>query len=160
MALEKTSNNMKGMAGEYFVCAELCKLNILALLTPKNNPLFDVVATNPGGGKSVSIQVKTMGIENKQGWKLGKDILIKKNNSKLYVVLVNLKESEPNDYYVFKYDTLSDRVNEIYTEYLQQAKRDGTPRKDVGFRWMDLKNFTAKEKQLKNSWQEIIRALT
>ena len=160
MALEKTSNNMKGMAGEYFVCAELCKLNILALLTPKNNPLFDVVATNPGGGKSVSIQVKTMGIENKQGWKLGKDILIKKNNSKLYVVLVNLKESEPNDYYVFKYDTLSDRVNEIYTEYLQQAKRDGTPRKDVGFRWMDLKNFTPKERQLKNSWQEIIKALT
>lgn len=151
---------MKGMAGEYFVCAELCKLNILALLTPKNNPLFDVVATNPGGGKSVSIQVKTMGIENKQGWKLGKDILIKKNNSKLYVVLVNLKESEPNDYYVFKYDTLSDRVNEIYTEYLQQAKRDGTPRKDVGFRWMDLKNFTEKEKQCKNSWKEIIKALT
>ena len=58
MALSKTSNNMKGMAGEYFVCAELCKLNILALLTPKNNPLFDVVASNPAGSKSVSIQVK------------------------------------------------------------------------------------------------------
>ena len=112
MGLEKTSNNMKGMAGEYFVCAELCKLNILALLTPKNNPLFDVVATNPGGGKSVSIQVKTMGIENKQGWKLGKDILIKKNNSKLYVVLVNLKESEPNDYYVFKYNYLLQRPDQ------------------------------------------------
>jgi hypothetical protein len=159
MNLVKTSNNMKGMAGEYFVCAELCKQNILALLTPKNNPLFDIVATNPAGGKAVSIQVKAMGIENKQGWKLGKDILVRKNNGRLYVVLVNLKENEPNDYYVFKYDTLSDRINEVYMNYMKQAKRDGSKRKDVGFRWMDLRNFTQKEKKQKNSWRLILQAL-
>ena len=38
------SNNLTGVTGEYFVCAELGKRGILALLTPKNNPLFDVVA--------------------------------------------------------------------------------------------------------------------
>lgn len=151
---------MKGMAGEYFVCAELCKHNILALLTPKNNPLFDVVATDPLGKNSVSIQVKTMGIENKQGWKLGTDIAAKKGNPRLFVVLVNLKDNEPNDYYVFQYDLLSDRVNEIYKDYLSQKKRDGTPRKEVGFRWMDLKNLTEKEVSAKNSWKAIIKALS
>lgn len=159
MKQNKVSNNMKGMAGEYFVCAELCKHNILALLTPKNNPLFDIVATDPRGGRSVSIQVKTMGIENKQGWKLGKDILIKKNNKRLYVVLVNLKENEPNDYYVFHYDELSDRVTNLYQEYLDKPQKDGGRRKDVGFRWMDLKAFTSKERKQRNSWKKITKAL-
>lgn len=32
------SNNLVGTAGEYFVCAELCRIGYVALLTPKNNP--------------------------------------------------------------------------------------------------------------------------
>lgn len=67
----KASNNLVGTAGEYYVCAELCRRGFLALLTPKNNPLFDVVTTNAGRTKAVSIQVKTRSIRNEQGWKLG-----------------------------------------------------------------------------------------
>ena len=37
--------NLTGNAGEYFVCSELSKLNFISLMTPKNNPLFDVIAT-------------------------------------------------------------------------------------------------------------------
>src|SRR2546423_13808926 len=66
----KTTNNLVGTAGEYYVCAELCRHGYLALLTPKNNPLFDVVATNVEGTVSVSIQVKTRSVHNTQGWKL------------------------------------------------------------------------------------------
>ena len=72
--MSKMGNNMTGTAGEYFVCAELCRKNVLALLTPKNNPLFDIIASTPDGKKSVAIQVKTMSIRNEQGWKLGKDL--------------------------------------------------------------------------------------
>lgn len=160
MSLSKTSNNMKGMAGEYSVCAELCKQNILALLTPKNNPLFDVVASDPAGGKSVSIQVKTMGIDNVQGWKLGLDICTKKNNSNLYVVLVNLKDSQPNDFYVFHYDELADRVSQVYERYATTPKRDGSQRKEVKFRWFDLKDFTEEELQRRNRWEKITAALS
>jgi len=32
-----SSNNLVGTAGEYFVCAELCRRGCLALLTPKSN---------------------------------------------------------------------------------------------------------------------------
>ena len=42
-----SKNSMIGNAGEYYVCAELCRRNILALITPKNNPLFDIVASDP-----------------------------------------------------------------------------------------------------------------
>ena len=50
------------------------------VFTPKNNPLFDIIATNEDGSKHVAIQVKTMGLQNEQGWKLSKQIIVKKNN--------------------------------------------------------------------------------
>jgi hypothetical protein len=71
---DRMSNVLVGNAGEYYVCAELCIRGNTALLTPQNNPLFDIVATTPEGDKSVHIQVKTRSVENKQGWKPGKDI--------------------------------------------------------------------------------------
>src|SRR5882762_1985680 len=70
----RIGNTLIGTAGEYYVCAELCRLGYLALLTPKNNPLFDVVVTSPDGRRSVSVQVKTRSEHNKQGWKFGADI--------------------------------------------------------------------------------------
>src|SRR3989442_5656282 len=85
-----SSNNLVGTAGEYYVCAELCMRGYLALLTPKNNPLFDVVATDADGKRAVSIQVKTRSIQNKQGWKLGTDIAKGHASPGLFVVLVNL----------------------------------------------------------------------
>ena len=59
---KSVSNNLVGVAGEYFVCAELCRLGFLALLTPKNNPLYDVVVSNTDGTKTIALQVKTRSI--------------------------------------------------------------------------------------------------
>jgi len=78
--MAKRSNNLVGVTGEYFVCAELGKRGILALLTPKNNPLFDlVVAVSPEASRTVTIQVKTMSERNNQGWRLGIQKAAKRN---------------------------------------------------------------------------------
>src|SRR5688572_4283467 len=45
----KISKNLVGVAGEYYVCAELCRQGILALITPKNNPLIRHRAADPLG---------------------------------------------------------------------------------------------------------------
>ena len=79
--------NLIGAAGEYYVCAELCKQGILAVLTPKNNPLFDIVATAVDGSESVTLQVKTRSIHNKLGWKLGIDITNPNKAKGQFVVL-------------------------------------------------------------------------
>lgn len=147
----KTPNEIIGITGECLVCAELGKKGILGLLTPKNNPLFDVVATSLDGKRSVAIQVKTMSNDNKQGWKLGKDICVKQNNDNLFVVLVNIKENA-NDFYVYEYDVLSERVAEVYNKYISTPKKDGTPRKDVDFRWFDFKEFTSDDYSRINKW--------
>jgi hypothetical protein len=158
--MEKTSsNNLVGIAGEYYVCAELCRRGHLALLTPKNNPIFDVIASTPDGRNTVSIQVKTRSIRNKQGWKLGKDITTKKGNSNLFIVLVNLEKTGLPEFYVYEYDVLADVVEKHYTAYIEQPKRDGTKRKEVGFRWHDIKLFTDDDRSRKDNWEPIEKKL-
>ena len=155
----RSANNLVGTAGEYYVCAELCRLGYLALLTPKNNPLFDVIATTPDGSRFVSIQVKTRSVHNTQGWKLGTDIAKGHAPSGLFVVLVNLEDRGLPEFYVYEYPVLSERVSHVYQAYISKPKRDGTPKKEVGFRWFDEMSFNHDDHSRKNNWQPILNAL-
>ena len=150
--MAKKSNNLVGVTGEYFVCAELGKRGILALLTPKNNPLFDIVAVAPDASKTVTLQVKTMSEHNKEGWKLGTDICQRKHNPNLFTVLVNLKGTEI-DYYIYEYDILSEKVENFYSEYINKPKKDGGQRKDIDFRWWNFKQFKDDDYLRKNNWE-------
>ncbi len=153
------ANNLVGTAGEYYVCAEICRLGYLALLTPKNNPLFDVVVTAPNGTKSVSIQVKTRSDHNKQGWKLGTDITAAQAPAGIFVVLVNLATSGAPEFYIYEYSVLSRRVSDVYAAYMAKPKKDGKPRKEVGFRWFDEVSLVPDDRRRKNNWNPIINAL-
>lgn len=155
----RLTNNLVGTAGEYYVCAELCMQGYLALLTPKNNPLFDVVATTSDGARAVSIQVKTRSVHNEQGWKLGTDISNGQAPAGLFVALVNLKADAAPEYYIYEYPVLAERVTEVYRAYISKPKRDGTPKKEVGFRWFDEISFREDDYSRKNNWQPIINAL-
>ena len=146
------AKNLVGSAGEYYVCAELCRRGILALVTPKNNQLFDILATDAEGRRAISIQVKTMGTSNAQGWKLSAKMTQRKNNPLLFTVLVDMQPDGTNDFYVYEYDTLVDRINELYLVYLSKLKRDGTARKELGFRWFDHKYFSDDDRRRKNNW--------
>src|SRR5206468_2192281 len=110
----RSGNMLVGTAGEYYVCAELCRMGYLALLTPKNNPLFDVVATNIDGTTSVSIQVKTRSAHNKQGWKLNKQVSVTDTPGTPFVVLVNLHEQKPPDFFIYRYSEFASRVREVF----------------------------------------------
>jgi hypothetical protein len=154
------ANNLVGTAGEYYVCAELCRRGFLALLTPKNNPLFDVVATNPDGSTAVSIQVKTRSIHNKQGWKLGGPADPISTPGVPFVVLVNLNEDRLPDFYVYEFASFAARVDEVFRAYIAKPKRTGEARKDPGFRWFDEVNFTDSDRARLNNWLPIVRALS
>jgi hypothetical protein len=155
----RTANNLVGTAGEYYVCAELCRMGFLALLTPKNNPLFDVVATNVDGTTSVSIQVKTRSVDNTQGWKLGNQISPTDTPGVPFIVLVNLHKDRLPDFYVYRYFEFASRVSEVFQNYIAKPKRTGEPRKDPGFRWFDELNFSDADRARMNNWQPIISAL-
>lgn len=131
----------------------------MALLTPKNNPLFDVVATNAAGTTAVSIQVKTRSVQNTQGWKLGAQADASATPGVPFVVLVNLHADKLPDFFVYRYKEFSTRVAEVFAEYISKPKRTGEARKDPGFRWFDEVNFTDSDRDRMNDWQPIINAL-
>ena len=153
------ANNLVGTAGEYYVCSELCRQGYLALLTPKNNPIFDVVVTSPDGSNSVSVQVKTRSAHNKQGWKLGTDITRSNGPAGMFVVLVNLVINGAPEFYIYEYSVLAQRVSAVYMAYISKPKRDGAARKEVGFRWFDEVSFVDDDRQRRNNWSPIIRVL-
>jgi hypothetical protein len=155
----KMANNLVGTAGEYYVCAELCRRGYLALLTPKNNPLFDVVATNAEGTSAISIQVKTRSVGNTQGWKLSTQVGGSETPGVPFIVLVNLHNDRLPDFYIYRYQDFTSRVAEIFQEYIAKPKRTGEARKDPGFRWFDEPNLTDIDRAHMNNWQPIIEAL-
>src|SRR5438132_9120599 len=53
------SRTLSGVAGEYFVAAELSRRGYIASLTLRNTRGIDILASNPDATKSVGIQVKT-----------------------------------------------------------------------------------------------------
>lgn len=153
------SLNLVGAAGEYHVCAELCRRGILAVLTPKNNPIFDVIASSLDGRRSVTLQVKTRSITNDLGWKLGIDVTDPTKQLGQFIVLVNLHAEKLPDFYVYTPRELADRVSAVYAEYMAKPKRDGSPRKDVSFRWWDEVSFAQSDHDRRNDWSAIEAAL-
>lgn len=154
-----SSNTLVGIAGEYFVCAEICMRGFLALLTPKNNPLFDIVATSIDGSHSVSIQVKTRSVINKQGWKFGTDITESDNRDDLFVILVDLHENKLPDYYIYEFNNLSKKVQAVYNNYIQTPRRNGDPRKEVRFRWLPASKNDQDHMKKMNNWTPITNNL-
>ena len=93
-----------------------------------------------------------MGEGNIQGWELGTDICVRKNNELLYTILVKLS-GPVLEYYIYEYDVLSEKVERLYSQYLLQPKRDGGKRKDIAFRWFNLNEFTEDDYKRKNNWK-------
>src|SRR4051812_45231775 len=56
---EKITSILTGVAGEYFVAAELSRRGFVASITMRNSRGFDILAPNENASKTVTIQVKT-----------------------------------------------------------------------------------------------------
>jgi hypothetical protein len=118
-----------GNAGEFYVMAELLKRGIIAGLTPRNAPAFDILATNIQ--KTVSIRVKTKSEEidvwqysiNKQG-NIFRSIQEKGDLS----VLVNLAEDVKNvRYFVIPTKIINDWLIKDFDDYINTPGVGGKP---------------------------------
>ncbi len=57
--VSKLESTLVGVAGEYYVAAELSLRGYLASITLRNSRGIDIIASSADGTRSVSIQVKT-----------------------------------------------------------------------------------------------------
>jgi hypothetical protein len=75
---QKPAKSTSGLAGEFFVLAELLKRGYQASFTLGNAKTVDIFASNPRTGKTVRIQVKTnSGIPRKDNhakWQIGRKL--------------------------------------------------------------------------------------
>ena len=59
-SITNLESTLVGVAGEYYVAAELAMRGYIAFITLRNSRGVDIIASNSDASKSVSIQVKTI----------------------------------------------------------------------------------------------------
>lgn len=126
---EKLSKGLSGIAGEYFVAAELTRRGFMASVTLRNNDSVDVHASKLSNSKMFAIQVKTNQVGNRH-WTLHKkaESLVSEN---LYYVFVSLRGlNERAEYFIVPSIIVADQIKHSYELWLQQPGKKGQPHKD------------------------------
>jgi hypothetical protein len=94
----RLTTGLAGVAGEYFVAAELSRQGYVASLTLRNTRGIDILASNADATKSVGIQVKTNQGRRKE-WMLNAKIE-KETASNLVYVFVCLNDLDAPEYHI------------------------------------------------------------
>jgi hypothetical protein len=144
--------NIVGVSGEYFVAAELSRRGWVAVLTLKNTPNIDLIATTPDGKRTVNIQVKTRSIGNRQGWILNKSIESVAPGKNFYIAFVDLQgiDAKP-DYYLIPKNLFAKWIANRHKDWLAAPGRNGRAHVDNPIRAFDKPQFSIFE-QYHNNW--------
>ncbi len=131
--IEKLSSGLSGIAGEYFVAAELSRRGFMASVTLRNNDSIDIHASNLSNNKIFAIQVKTRQI-NGRSWPL--NIKAETKSSKtFYYVFVSLKGlQERPEYFIVPSEIVADRAKESHQLWLKTPGKKGQAHNDSAMR--------------------------
>ena len=144
----KLTGLQAGIAGEYFVAAELSRRGYVAALTLRNTRGIDILASNSDATKSVGIQVKT-----RQGAKPDW-ILTKKAEAdlaeNLFYVFVCLRTGSAPSYYIVPREIVATYVRDYHKRWLATPGKKGQPHRDT-----DLRSFQDAEGKYKDRWDSL-----
>ncbi len=156
-----------GNAGEYLVVGELLKRGIIAAPAPRNNPGFDVLATN--GVKSLNIRVKTKTeAADSWVWNCKKDeqktIFNNLTDGPDFTVLVDLKDDDTQpEYCIVSTVELEARLRDIYNYWVNQPPKRGSKPHNPDMRMRRI-GFSKYHKdwlfEHKGAWHLILAELT
>ncbi len=133
MNTAKLESVMCGVAGEYFVAAELSRRGYIASITLRNTRGVDILASNREATKTVAIQVKA----NQRGtreWILTEkidraDAVVDGLVENLYFVFVSIpRDGAPPSYHVISRSEVARLTREGYERWLARPGRGGRPR--------------------------------
>lgn len=147
---EETDKNSKiGIAGEFFVAAELTRQGYVASLTSKNTKKIDLLASSKDGKRCICIQIKTCSNKNLNKWKMSKSS--EQGASKnLFYVLVNLCEDETPRFFVIPSSVVAKRIAEDYLQWKMTPGTDGSMHPDTDMR--TFKGEDADQELYQNAW--------
>lgn len=124
---------LSGVAGEYYVAAELTSRGYIASITLRNTKGVDILCSNSDASKSVGIQVKTNKRSNR-AW-----VLNQKAESyfaeSLFYVFVNLHDgNKPPDYFIVPSKIVAKYSKESHKTWLNTPGRNGVAHNDTPMR--------------------------
>ncbi len=142
----KLSSVLSGVAGEYFVAAELTARGYIASITLRNTKGVDILCSNSDASKSVAIQVKT-NRGSSRSWVLnqkGEDYFA----DNLFYVFVNLNDGkQAPDYFVVPSNIVATHIKESHQTWLNTPGLAGRQHVDN-----TMRKFIDTEEQYLNRW--------
>jgi hypothetical protein len=146
----KISGILTGVAGEYFVAAELSRRGYIASVTLKNTKGIDILVTNESATKTIGIQVKT-NQNDKRAWVL---------NSKaeefyaddLFYVFVNLVHiGQLPEFYIVQSKIVADSIKAGHQSWLDTPGKKGQAHNDN-----PMRVFADFEQIYINKWNSLV----
>ncbi len=133
MTNSKLSTILTGVAGEYFVAAELSRRGCIASVTLRNTKGVDILAANEDGTRTALIQVKTNGT-SKPSWILNSKAETMSDDRLFYVfVALGATDGSPA-YYIVPSQVVADYTATSHKNWLAGTKKSGGSRKDSNMR--------------------------
>jgi len=134
MAKRKLKSGLVGVAGEYFVAAELSRRGYIASLTQRNSEGVDILCTTAKAKRALGIQVKTSSY-SKPGWIMNEKAE-RFNAKNPFYVFVNLKKSgEIPDFFIIPSKIVSDSVRTGHAKWLATPGKRVKTHKDTSMRY-------------------------
>jgi hypothetical protein len=121
----KKQSILTGVAGEYFVAAELSRLGYIASITLRNTKGIDILATNQKGTRSITIQCKTTQTTRKS-WMLNEKCEKNSQPNHFYVFVSLGSPKKLPSFHIVPSRIVAKRVKEGHRSWSKQMKRDGT----------------------------------
>lgn len=129
----KLETTLTGIAGEYYVAAELTIRQFVAAVTLRNSRGMDIIASAADGSRSYSIQVKSS-CNSVPSWILSAKSENFCSDTHFYV-FVRLKDYTVRpDYYIVPSEVVARTIREDHQSWLSESKKDGSARKDTSMR--------------------------
>lgn len=137
---------LSGVAGEYFVAAELSRRGYLASITLRNTKGVDILCSNADATKTIAIQVKTNRRSNRE-WVLNHKAESFFADNHFYV-FVNLHDnSHLPDYFIIPSKVVAAIVKERHATWLASPGKNNRPHIDSSIR-----KFADVSEDYKNRW--------
>lgn len=132
--MERLSKGLSGIAGEYFVAAELSRRGFMASVTLRNNEGIDIHASKWDDGKKLlAIQVKSTQ-KNSRRWPLNKKVEHNESHSFFYIFVLLKNVDERPEYFIVPSNVVAKRVREGHQAWLDTPGKQGQKHNDTDMR--------------------------
>lgn len=119
-----TTSLLAGVAGEYFVAAELSRRGFIASISLRNTRGIDILVTNSQASRAVTIQCKT-NQHGKKAWVLNEKAESFYSDDHFYVFVAMGELDQRPLYHVVPSETVAHRIQSEHTTWLNTPGRQG-----------------------------------